>query len=132
MTTHAVNNGNEMFVKHQSMKNQLLSEFKDCSSSELSFLRRVATLSLLDALCHLTGRCAKSLFLEPEIDFHVTIAQHRHDLLVVAFMLQNNIDPHKTDFSESDRELIAFCLSELSKHLAPKVTISTLHPVALS
>ena len=117
MPIRSANNGNEEFFKHQSTKNQLLAEFNRCSSSELSFLRRVAALSLLDALCHLTGRCARSLFREPALDFHEIIKQHRHDVLVVAFMLNNNIDPNKGELSHADDETISFCLMELTKHL---------------
>jgi hypothetical protein len=98
-------------------KNWLLSEFKKYSSSELSFRRRTASITLLDALCELTQTDAKSLFNSDNNDWFSLLQLHRSNHVVITFMLHNDINPKNNAFSEKEKETITWCLMELIKHL---------------
>tara|TARA_Y100000310_G_scaffold129203_1_gene128378 strand:+ start:385 stop:1086 length:702 start_codon:yes stop_codon:yes gene_type:complete len=112
------NNSNEAFFKHQSIKLEFLRYFKKGSSSELSFLRRVAGLSILDALCALTDREADSLFIDAEgIDFTSLIKENKDHPLVEVFMLSYGIDSDEDESSGRDEEFIIHAISQLTKIL---------------
>lgn len=109
---------NEAFHKHQNTKLRILKEFKRVSSSELSFLRRVASLSLLDALCALTNTEAELIFQEnKDVDFLSLIKQHKEHPLVEIFMINYGIDPRKEEFFSCDDEFIVHCLQQLTSVL---------------
>lgn len=112
MTGHAIS------TLDQELKLNLLSKFKQCSSSELSFLRRTSTLYLLEALCYTTGLSAQALFIEEnQKDWMGILNDNRNEPLVKSFMLTNNINPESIDFSESEKEAIIWCIMELSQHI---------------
>lgn len=93
-----------------------ITEFKRDSSGELSFLRRVAALALLEALCAITERDPATLFAAPQVDLPLLIVQHRTHPLIVIFMLSHQINPLQDTWSASDNDTIRCCLMQLSQH----------------
>jgi hypothetical protein len=107
---------NYMGDVHQRAKNWLLSEFKKDSVGELSFLKRAASTTLLDALCHLTKTHPKSLF-NNNNDWVALLQLHRSNQMVITFMLHHNINPNNVAFSEEEKKTIMWHLVLLSRYL---------------